>query len=296
MERKNHIDAFGASVLISFSVLLGLNQALVKLVNVGFAPVFQAGLRSACAFLPVLAFAWIARRRLSVSDGTLGPGIVNGLLFSGEFCLLFLALDYTSVARVSLFFYTMPFWVAVGAHFLIPGERLTRSRIAGLAIALAGVTLALSGDDAPSAGTRAWLGDLLAVGGAVLWAGIALLTRTTRLSGATPEMNLLYQLAVSAVLLLAIAPLFGEPIREVTPEILGIFTFQFLVVVAFGFVVWFWILMIYPVSDMASFGLLTPIFGVFFGWLIFDDELTLSFILSLLMVGSGIFLINSRRA
>lgn len=296
MERKNHIDTFGASVLISFSVLLGLNQALVKLVNVGFAPVFQAGLRSACAFLPVLAFAWIARRRLSVSDGTLGPGIVNGLLFSGEFCLLFLALDYTSVARVSLFFYTMPFWVAVGAHFLIPGERLTRSRIAGLAIALAGVTLALSGDDAPSAGTRAWLGDLLAVGGAVLWAGIALLTRTTRLSGATPEMNLLYQLAVSAVLLLAIAPLFGEPIREVTPEILGIFTFQFLVVVAFGFVVWFWILMIYPVSDMASFGLLTPIFGVFFGWLIFDDELTLSFILSLLMVGSGIFLINSRRA
>ncbi len=296
MERKNHIDAFGASVLISFSVLLGLNQALVKLVNVGFAPVFQAGLRSACAFLPVLAFAWIARRRLSVSDGTLGPGIVNGLLFSGEFCLLFLALDYTSVARVSLFFYTMPFWVAVGAHFLIPGERLTRSRIAGLAIALAGVTLALSGDDAPSAGSKAWLGDLLAVGGAVLWAGIALLTRTTRLSGATPEMNLLYQLAVSAVLLLAIAPLFGEPIREVTPEILGIFTFQFLVVVAFGFVVWFWILMIYPVSDMASFGLLTPIFGVFFGWLIFDDELTLSFILSLLMVGSGIFLINSRRA
>ncbi len=296
MERKNHIDVFGASVLISFSVLLGLNQALVKLVNVGFAPVFQAGLRSACAFLPVLAFAWIARRRLSVTDGTLGPGIVNGLLFSGEFCLLFLALDYTSVARVSLFFYTMPFWVAVGAHFLIPGERLTRSRVVGLAIALAGVTLALSGNDAPSAGTRAWLGDLLAVGGGVLWAGIALLTRTTRLSSATPEMNLLYQLAVSAVLLLAVAPLFGEPIREVTPVILGIFTFQFLVVVAFGFVVWFWILVTYPVSDMASFGLLTPVFGVFFGWLIFDDELTPSFILSLLMVGSGIFLINSRRA
>ena len=296
MERKNHIDVFAASVLISFSVLLGLNQALVKLVNVGFAPVFQAGLRSACAFLPVLAFAWIARRRLSVTDGTLGPGIVNGLLFSGEFCLLFLALDYTSVARVSLFFYTMPFWVAVGAHFLIPGERLNRSRIVGLAIALAGVTLALSGDDAPSAGSRAWFGDLLAMGGGVLWAGIALLTRTTKLSSATPEMNLLYQLAVSAVLLLAVAPLFGEPIREVTPVILGIFTFQFLVVVAFGFVVWFWILVIYPVSDMASFGLLTPVFGVFFGWLIFDDELTLSFILSLVLVGSGIFLINSRRA
>ena len=302
MERKDHIDLFGASVLISFSVLLGLNQALVKLVNVGFAPVFQAGLRSACAFLPVLVFAWIARRRLSVTDGTLGPGVLNGLLFSVEFCLLFLALDYTSVARVSLFFYTMPFWVALGAHFLIPGERLTRGRVLGLAIALAGVTLALFGDASStgssassSAGDMMWLGDLLAVGGAVFWAGIALLTRTTRLANASPEMNLLYQLAVSAVVLLAVAPLFGEPIRELTPTILGIFTFQFLVVVAFGFVVWFWILVTYPVSDMASFGLLTPVFGVFFGWLMFDDELTPSFILSLVMVGSGIFLINSRR-
>ncbi len=299
MERKDHIDVFGASVLISFSVLLGLNQALVKLVNVGFAPVFQAGLRSACAFLPVLVFAWIARRRLSVTDGTLGPGIVNGLLFSGEFCLLFQALDYTTVARVSLFFYTMPFWVAVGAHFLIPGEQLTRARVLGLAIALAGVTLALTGDTRSAGNATAnmmWLGDLLAVGGGVFWACIALLTRTTKLSSASPEMNLLYQLAVSAVVLLTLAPLFGEPIRELTPAILGIFTFQFLVVVAFGFVIWFWLLVIYPVSDMASFGLLTPVFGVFFGWLMFDDELTLSFIASLMMVGSGIFLINSRRA
>lgn len=108
-------------------------------------------------------------------------------------------------------------------------------------------------------------------------------------------MNLLYQLGVSAIVLLTISPLFAEPIRELTPLIVGIFTFQVFVVVAFGFVVWFWILTVYPVSDMASFGLLAPVFGVFFGWLIFDDELTISFIAALAIVGSGIFLINSRR-
>ena len=276
-----------------FNALLGVNQALVKLVNAGFAPVFQSGLRSACAFLPVLAFALLARRRLSVTDGTLGLGLANGLLFSGEFCLLFLALDYTSVARVSLLFYTMPLWLTLAAHVFIPGERLTRWRVAGLAIAIAGVALALL-DSAEATSTDAWIGDLLALAAAMFWGGIALLTRTTRLSQCTPEMNLLYQLAVSAVVLLAISPLFGDTIREVTPLVLGMFTFQVVVIVAVGFVVWFWILSVYPTSNMASFSLLAPLFGVLSGWLIFDDHISLTFVTALALVVGGIVLINRR--
>jgi len=61
MERKDRIDALGGAVLLGFSLLVGLNQVLIKLVNAGMSPVFQAGLRSACAFLPVLAFAILMR-------------------------------------------------------------------------------------------------------------------------------------------------------------------------------------------------------------------------------------------
>ncbi len=291
MQRKDHIDFLAASTLIVMNVLLGLNQSVVKLVNDGFAPVFQSGLRSACAIVPVLGYALVMRKRLSVTDGSLGLGMLNGLLFSAEFCLLFLALDYTSVARVSLFFYVMPVWVTIGAHFLVPGERMTVLKAAGLVLAVAGVALGL-GIDAESAGEQAWIGDLLALCGAFFWASIALLTRTTRLQRCSPEMNLLYQLAVSAVILLAVAPLFGDTIREPTAAILGMFAFQVIVIVAIGFVVWFWILSIYPVSHMASFSLLAPVFGVFFGWLIFDDQITPAFVIALLLVGSGIVLIN----
>jgi drug/metabolite transporter (DMT)-like permease len=293
LERKDHIDTLAATTLIVMNVMLGLNQALVKVVNAGFAPVFQSGLRSACAFLPVLIYALVMRKRLSVTDGSLGLGMLNGLLFSGEFCLLFLALDYTSVARASLFFYIMPVWVTLGAHFLVPGERLTLARIAGLTIAVAGVALALGGGS-QSVGDTAWIGDLLALAAALFWAGIALLTRTTRLTHCSAEMNLLYQLAVSAIVLTAIAPLFGDMLREVTPLILGAFAFQVIAIVAIGFVVWFWLLSIYPISDMASFSLLAPVFGVFFGWLIFDDEITPTFLAALLLVGSGIVLINRK--
>ncbi len=83
------------------------------------------------------------------------PGLLVGLFFTTEFIMLFQALEFTSVSRVSIMFYSMPFWVACGAHFLIPGERLTRIRIAGLLLAIAGVTLALS-DNARPGTDLAW--------------------------------------------------------------------------------------------------------------------------------------------
>lgn len=290
-QRKQHIDLLGGSLLLGFSVVLGLNQALVKIVNDGFAPVFQSGLRSACAFPLVLLFALVMRRRLAVNDGTLGLGVVNGLLFAGEFCLLFLALDYTTVARVSLFFYIMPVWVALGAHFFVPEEPLHRNKIMGLTLAVLGVGVAFGGD-LGDAGELAWFGDLLALIAGMFWAGIALLTRASRLNRCSAEMNLLYQLAVSAILLLAIAPLFGPTVREVTPTIVWVFASQVVVVVAIGFLMWFWILSIYPVSNMASFGLLAPIFGVLFGWLLFDDPITTTFGVAVALAGAGVVLVN----
>ena len=290
MPRKGAMDALGVSIMIGFSILLGLNQALVKIVNGGFSPLFQSGLRSACAFLPVLAFALLARRRLSIRDGSLPWGILNGLFFCAEFALLFIALDYTTVARVSLFFYVMPVWVALGAHFLIAEEPLHRNKAAGLAVSLAGVAIALTGD-LGAAPADAWIGDLLALAGGMFWAAIALLTRL-RLAQCSAEMNLLYQLGVSGVLLTIIALLAGEPIREPTGLIWAVFAFQVVAVVCVGFLVWFWVLSVYPVSNMASFSLLTPVFGVLFGWLIFDDALTLTFLASIGVVSAGILLIN----
>jgi len=63
MERKDRVDALGAVLLVGFSLLLGLNQALVKLVNAGLDPFAQAGLRSLGALLPVALFAWLTRKR-----------------------------------------------------------------------------------------------------------------------------------------------------------------------------------------------------------------------------------------
>ena len=293
MLRKTRIDNAGIIMLTVFSATLGLNQALVKLVNDGFSPIFQAGLRSVCAFFIVLAFALIFKRKLTLSDGSLFPGLAIGVLFTAEFYLLFTALDYTTVSRVSLFFYTQPFWVALGAHILIEGEQLNRNRIIGLLIAISGVALCLI-SDAEMASLETIKGDVMCLVAAIFWAMIALMPRTTKISRSTPEMQLLYQLAVSGIILTSFAPMLEDPIRNLTPEILAIFSFQVIFVVSIGFIFWFWAISVYPTADMASFSLLSPLFGVFFGWIIFNDQITIEFLVALLLVIGGIVISNKK--
>ena len=288
--------------LISFSAILGLNQALVKFVNDGMAPLFQAGMRSLCALLLIGAYAFVRSTIRSRTTGTTDQafhfrrdtlllGILNGLLFSGEFALLFQALELTSVSRVSLFFYTMPVMVAGVAHFLLPNEQLTRARIIGLLLAFGGVALALA--LRPDAGAPAyWLGDVLALLAAACWAGITLLTRATRLNTIAPEQNLIYQLVVSGVLLTVLAWLLGDTVRTMTGTIAAMFAFQVVVVAGFGFLIWLWVLGRYPVARMASFSLLAPLFGIASGWLLFDEPLSFGFMVACAMVASGLLLIN----
>ena len=65
-------------------------------------------------------------------DGTLVPGIVAGVLFGLEFMLIYRGLVWTSASRASLFLYTAPFIVVIGARWLLPGDRFDRWQWVGI--------------------------------------------------------------------------------------------------------------------------------------------------------------------
>ncbi|MBZ0130013.1 MAG: DMT family transporter [Rhodobacteraceae bacterium] len=295
MERKDHIDLLGGTALLLLSLMLGLNQVMIKVVNDGMQPVFSAGMRSVLAFVLVLAYALWRKKRLTIRDGSLVAGIVTGILFALEFISLFLALDYTTVTRVSIFFYSMPIWMTLGAHFWIKGERITTRKAIGLALAMAGVVWAFS-DRGTGGGSL--LGDVMCTIAAMCWAGIGLIARVTKMNRSTPEMQLLYQLSVSALILMPLAFLLqgqiGPVIRDLQMWHLAVFAVMVVGVVAIGFLVWFWILSIYPSSEMASYAFLSPVFGVIFGWLLLDEVISLTIIGALVLVSAGIVLINRK--
>ena len=290
MNKKNNIDLTGGVVLISFSMLLGLNQTLVKIVNYGIHPIFQVGLRSLIAAIPVLIFCILFKKKISIRDGSLIPGVICGAIFALEFVLLFFALEFTSVARSSILFYSMPVWLGIAAHFLIKNEKLNSKKLLGFLISVIAVSIALFTKN--DLGEGGIIGDFFALCASFLWATIVLIVRKTKLNRSCPEMQLLYQLIVSSIVILPISYYFGFYFREINIGITIIFIFQAVVIVAAGFLIWFWTLSVYPATSIASFSFFGPIFGVFFGWLILKEEISILIFLSLALVSCGIYMIN----
>lgn len=289
MEKKSQIDLFGAAALTGFALLLAFNQVVIKVTNGGLQPVFFAGLRSLGAVLCI--WLWMHWRGIPLhfEKGTGLAGLAIGCTFAFEFVCLFVALDLTTVGRVSVIFYSMPVWLAVMAHFIMPNDRITPVKAAGLFLAVAGVAVAIltRGDG----GGYFW-GDLAALGAAVGWAVTAMLAKASSLSRVRPEIQLMWQVGISAPILLIAALFFGPFIRDLAPIHIAGLIFQIVVVVSAGFIFWLWLLSIYPASGVASFSFLSPVFAVGLGWLLLGEEVGVNLIVALVLVCLGILLIN----
>ncbi|MEP3638996.1 MAG: DMT family transporter [Paracoccaceae bacterium] len=290
MNRKDHVDTTGAIALTVFALHLAFNQVVIKVTNEGFGPIFSAGARSFGAMLVVVLWIYFRQSRLTLQRDSIKGGTLLGVLFAVEFMCLFSALDFTSVSRISIIFYSMPVWLALAAHFLLPGERLTSWRLVGLVLAMAGVAIAV----ADRSGDASLLGDGLALIGAICWAGIALTVRLSALSKVEPSEQLLWQLMVSAPLLLIAAYISGDIFRD--PEMIHFagMAFQIIAVASFGFLAWFWLMSVYPASGVASFSFLSPVFSVLLGWLLLREDVGISIWIALLLVAVGIVLINRK--
>lgn len=287
--RKDRLDGMGLAMLLGVQGVLALNQVIIKLVNAGLQPVFFAGLRSLLAI--GFVWAWLAWRGRPprLRRATLGAGLLIGTLFAAEFLFLFLALDLTSVGRSALIMYSMPVWYAILAHFGL-GERITRTKAAGLALAFAGCASAIL--SRPDTGEASLTGDLCALGAAWGWALTAFIARRPVMRAEGPEMQLFWMVLVSAPILLLAAPFFGPLIRDLQAgHILGLL-FQSSVVVAGGFIAWLWLLSVYPGATVAAFSFLTPVLAVGLGALVFGETVTGSILLAVILVAAGIVLIN----
>ena len=288
----DRLDVRAVLVLIACWACWGVNQAAIKIANAGISPTLQGGLRS--AFAGVLVFAWAQLRGVPLfeRDGTLWPGLLAGLMFSVEFMVLYIGLDLTTASRGVVLLYLSPFVVAVGAHYLIPGDRLTLAKVVGLTAALAGLAVAV-GESFTEPGRPTLRGDLLCLLAAVLWGATTVLIRTTALKSAAPEKTLLYQLFVSGVLLPPMSVVMGERgIGDLTPAVLLAFAYTAVIVAFISYIAWFWLVRNYPPTRVTAFTFLSPVFGVIAGNLMLGEPFTTSLAVALLLIAFGIYLVN----
>lgn len=283
-------DGLAIALVMFIMFTWGLNQVAIKIGNRGFNPMLMAAGRSALGGLCVFLWCYWKHIPLFRSDGTLKPGILAGLLFGVEFVLIFLAMELTSVGRVALLMNVMPFWVAIGSHFLL-GERMSMRAFIGMCVAFFGVVIVFA-DNSSRPGPYALYGDILALISGVLWGLTTIVIKRSKLALAVPEKILLYQLAVAALVPLPFMSLSGPLIRE--PDLLSIlsFLFQSMFVVAVTYPLWFWMVRRYPVSKLSNFAFLTPAFGVLLSGLLLNEQMGWKIFVALALIGLGLIIIN----
>jgi len=289
---KKTLDARAMAIVVGLCLLWGLGQVSIKVANRGVSPIFQAAVRSVVA--AILVALWARARGLPLvhRDRTLMHGLAIGLLFGSEFVFIYLGLSYTTASHSVVFLYTAPFFVAVGAHWLLPGEPLTGRKVAGLLLAFAGVMVTLW--DSLGRPTRLQLaGDLMAMAGGFLWAATSLYLKRVVRTSMTPSQMLFYQLGFSAVQLCLMSLFFeSRRILDLSPLVIGSLAYQGIIVAFASYLVWFWLIQVYPVSHVSAFTFFTPIFGVLLGGLLLSEPLTLKLLMGGGLVTVGMILVN----
>lgn len=294
-------DATAVIVMVALCAAWGFQQVAIKEANASFPPMLQAGVRSAIATL--LVWLWTRSRgdALFKRDSTLGAGLLAGILFGGEFVCIFFGLTLTTASRMAVFLYTAPCFTALGLHWFVAGEKMRRVQWLGIVVAFCGIALAfadgfLHADTNGAPALRGIAGDALAVLGGLFWAATTVVVRASSLAHASASKTLFYQLAVSAVLLLALALGLGQThvdVASVTPLALASLAYQAIVVAFISYLTWFWLLTRYMASRLSVFSFLTPIFGVTFGVVLLGEHFTLRFMIAAAMVLAGIALVNT---
>ena len=290
---RERLDGPASALMVLLCAVWGLQQVAIKVAVAGISPLLQAGIRSAGAGALVLAWSALRGVPLLRSDRTLLPGAVTAALFSAEFALIYAGLGITAASRGVIFLYTAPFMVALGALRWLPSERMRRVQWLGMCLAFLGVVV-LFGENLLRPSDGAWVGDLMILCAAAMWAATTLVIKASSLAAAPPEKVLLYQLAGSAAALPAASVALGERgVTRLTPVVAASLAFQIAVVASASYLAWFWLVARYPATRLSAFSFLAPVMGVVAGAALLGEPLTAGVLLALALVAGGIWLANA---
>jgi drug/metabolite transporter (DMT)-like permease len=291
---KEYIDLKGFFIMFLLTLLWGLNYSAIKISNTGFSPIFNSFLRSSIASLFGIAYCFHIRQPLFHRDIRLFHGFMVGLLFGLEFVCIYLGMLYTDSARAGILINFSPFVVAIGAYLFLK-ERMTFLKILGLILAFFGFYSVFKGK--PSYfGKHMLIGDLLELMGAFLWGATTVYIKKYLAEKVHPINTFLYQLVLSAPIIFVVSFVFeNEWIKDIRVMPVLALLYSSIVVAFFSYLTWFKLIHTYPVSELSVFTFLSPVFGVLFGSLILNEEVTKGLFAGLVLVSLGIYLTNYRK-
>jgi len=282
------MDVKGAAVAVLISVLWGANTVVIKMGLEEAPPLRLACMRFVVGGAVICLWAWATGRfagfRIEPAEwrpaGILGPPVQRA-----DGCDERRDLAHQRGACLGPPQPLRRPYRGARAHFLIPGDRLTVRKLAGVLIAYSGIVLL--GARQVAHGSPTLLGDVV-----VTVAGVLLAERTVYLARAVQRLDpvklLLAQAIVGTALFVVVSSLVEPAPTRWTLRLAGSIAYQGILISGFNFVVNLALLRRYRPSALSAFFLTQPIFGVIAAALVAGDPLTPDLLIACAAVAVGI--------
>ena len=288
-----NVDLPGASLALVVSVFWGANPVAIKLGLADTPPLRLAWMRFLVGTIAILIWGmWTGRLEgFTIRRQEWRPLLVLGLIFTAQIGSMNIGTSLTSAAHASILLNSYAVHTVVLAHFMIPGDRLSLQRLAGVVIAYSGIVMLFARE--LTAGGSTLLGDTIMFGSAFLLA-----ERTIYLARAVQNLDplklILSQAAIGGALFFLTSSLFETRPTQWTARLVAVLAYQGVLIAGFNFVVNLWLLKRYRPSSLAAYFLTQPIFGVLAAATFTGDALTIDVLIASLAVAAGIGLATIR--
>jgi drug/metabolite transporter (DMT)-like permease len=254
----------------------------------GIPPFTGVAIRFAIAAAALLAVAPFFGVKLGRSRIERRLWWANALLtFCIPYSVLYWAEQWVPSGLCAVIFGTFPLLTALGAHFVLPAERLTFRGVVGIILGFAGVAVifsedfqALGGNQVAKAAAILLISPLSAALGNVVvkrWGG-----------GLHPLSTAAVPMGMTALLVGALALLVesGQTVTFNTPSVLSIL-YLALIGSAFPFTVYFWLLRHQSATNLSMINYATPVLAVIVDSLFMGEAVTLR-----ILIGSALVLVG----
>lgn len=277
------------------SILWGGNLVSIRVGVDSVPPLWSAFWRMALGV--VVVTGWALSRGVSIrpAPGEWKPLFFLGVIFTAQIALLNSASPLTSPSYGVVILNSYAIFANIVGHFWKGSrleDRLSPTRVMGLAVALSGLVVLTMGQAPRSLAPRPLLGNFMMVLSAFLLGYRQVYTRWL-VQKVDPARTVVWQMIWSVPLFLFIAWI-SEPMvyGRVTWQALVAISYQGVVIAGVCFIVWAELLKKHSAGTLSMYAFLVPVAGIALSGWIFGEPLTQGLVVGGLLALSGVFIVS----
>jgi drug/metabolite transporter (DMT)-like permease len=288
MKQAKATDVF---LLLLLGAIWGSSFFNIKIATYSYEPYTLALIRVILATVTMLAVSFIYKIKIyAFSYDWITYALVGICNITIPFSLIAIGTNKIDSYLAAMLMSTTPITGSILAHFFIKDEKITFLKSLGITLGFTGILLLFF--DKLIINESNYLFVLIILLGSTFYSisGILILKKLRKSGNINVTTSTLIW---SVITLLPLSLILEEPFKS-TPTLESTLSLIYLGVVATGFAWWlrFKILSKNGIVFQTQVAYLIPIFGVIFGALILDEQITWKVLVSLIIIMSGIYIVK----